>query len=53
MLKTLRSNQTLDLGGLGVRLGALLLRLDFATDDELANLHRCVNILSSDSALCE
>lgn len=53
VLETLRSDQALDLRGLGVWLGALLLGLDLAADDELANLHNCVNIHSSDSALCE
>jgi hypothetical protein len=43
VLETLRSNQTLDLGGLGVGLGALLLGLNLAADDELADL----NLLSS------
>jgi hypothetical protein len=38
VLETLRSNQTLDLGGLGVGLGALLLGLNLAADDELADL---------------
>jgi hypothetical protein len=38
VLETLRSNKTLDLGGLGVRLLALALGLDFAADDELADL---------------
>jgi hypothetical protein len=38
VLETLRSDQTLDLGGLGVRLRALLLGLDLAADNELANL---------------
>jgi hypothetical protein len=38
VLETLRSNQTLDLGGLGVWLLALTLRLNLATDDELADL---------------
>lgn len=38
VLQALRSNQTLDLGGLGVGLGALLLGLDLTTDDELADL---------------
>lgn len=49
VLETLRSNQTLDLGGLGVGLCALLLRLDFTADDELAdlNLHSiCKDILT-------
>jgi hypothetical protein len=39
VLETLRSNKTLDLGGLGVGLGALLLGLDLTADDELADLH--------------
>jgi hypothetical protein len=39
VLETLRSNKTLDLGGLGVRLCALLLGLNLTADDELANLH--------------
>jgi hypothetical protein len=38
VLETLRSNKTLDLGGLGVGLGALLLGLNLTTDDELADL---------------
>lgn len=38
VLKALRGNKTLDLGGLGVGLLALTLRLDFATDDELADI---------------
>ena len=39
MLETLRSNKTLDLGGLGVGLSALLLGLDLTADDELADLN--------------
>lgn len=39
VLQTLGSDQALDLGGLGVRLGALLLGLDLATDDVLADLY--------------
>lgn len=39
MLQTLGSDQTLDLGGLGVRLGTLLLRLDLAADNVLADLY--------------
>lgn len=39
VLEALRSNKTLDLGGLGVGLGALLLGLDLTADDELADLH--------------
>lgn len=38
MLEALRSNQTLDLGGLGVGLGTLLLGLNLTADDELADL---------------
>jgi hypothetical protein len=38
VLETLRSNQTLDLGSLGVGLGTLLLGLNLAADDELADL---------------
>jgi hypothetical protein len=38
VLKTLGSNQTLDLGSLGVWLLALTLWLDFTTDDKLADL---------------
>ena len=44
VLKTLRSNKTLDLGGLGVGLGALLLRDDLATDDKLADVVRLVEV---------
>lgn len=39
VLETLGSNQSLDFGRLGVRLGALLLGLDLATDNVLADLH--------------
>ena len=39
VLETLRSNKTLDLGGLGVGLSALLLGLDLTADDELADLN--------------
>lgn len=39
VLQALGSDQALDLGGLGVGLGALLLGLDLATDDELADLY--------------
>jgi len=38
VLKTLGSNQTLDLGGLGVWLLALTLGLDLTTDDKLADI---------------
>lgn len=38
VLQTLGSDQPLDLGGLGVRLLALTLGLDLATDDVLADL---------------
>ena len=40
VLETLGSNQTLDLGCLGVGLRALLLGLDLTADDELADLDR-------------
>ena len=39
-LETLRSDETLDLGGLGVGLGTLLLGLYFTADNELADLAR-------------
>lgn len=38
VLQALRSDQTLDASSLRVRLGTLLLRLDFTADDELADL---------------
>jgi len=38
VLETLRSDQTLDLGSLGVWLLAFALGLDFTTNDELANI---------------
>jgi hypothetical protein len=38
VLETLRSNQTLDLGGLGVGLRALLLGGNLTADNELADL---------------
>jgi len=38
VLEALGSNQTLDLGSLGVWLLALTLWLDFTTDDKLADL---------------
>lgn len=44
VLQTLGSDQTLDLGGLGVGLRALLLGLDFAADDELADLVTLISI---------
>jgi len=37
-LETLRSDEALNVRGLGVWLGTLLLWLDFAADDELADL---------------
>jgi hypothetical protein len=43
VLKTLRSNQSLDLGGLGVGLLSLTFGLDFAADDELANLQTIIS----------
>jgi len=39
VLETLRSNQALDLGSLGVGLLALALGLNLAADDELADLN--------------
>ena len=39
VLETLGGDQTLDLGGLGVRLLALTLGLDLATNDVLADLY--------------
>jgi len=45
VLETLRSNETLDLGGLGVWLCALLLWLHLTANDELANLqHNTVSL---------
>ena len=38
VLETLRGDQSLDLGSLGVWLLALTLRLDFTTNDKLADL---------------
>jgi hypothetical protein len=38
MLETLRGDETLDLGGFGIWLCALLLGLNLTTDNELANL---------------
>jgi hypothetical protein len=49
VLQTLGSDQTLDLGCLGVGLRALLLGLHLAADDELTNLESW----PSDSTLCE
>ncbi|MCU6128201.1 50S ribosomal protein L24, partial [Clostridioides difficile] len=43
-LETLRSDETMDLGVLGVGLGALLLRDDLATDDKLADVVRLVEV---------
>lgn len=39
VLETLGSDQSLDLGGLGVRLLALLLGLDLSSNDVLADLY--------------
>ena len=39
MLETLRSNETLDFGGFGVWFFAFTFRLDFAANDEFANLY--------------
>lgn len=59
VLETLGGDQTLDLGSLGVRLLALALGLDLATDDVLADLYSrkdelCISLLVryiSDSTL--
>ena len=40
VLETLRSDETLDTGSLGVGFLAFAFRLDFATDDELADLQK-------------
>lgn len=47
VLETLRSDQTLDLGGLGVGLCALLLGLDLTADDELADLQKKYMLVSN------
>jgi hypothetical protein len=47
VLETLRSNQTLDLGSLGVGLRALLLGNDLTADDELADLNLHSSALDS------
>lgn len=44
VLEALGSDQALDLGSLGVGLCALLLGLDLAADDELANLQMAVRL---------
>jgi hypothetical protein len=48
VLETLGGDETLDLGGLGVGLRALLLGLNLAADNELADLYKH---RSSDSTL--
>lgn len=40
VLEALWSDETLDLGGLGIWFRILLLGLDFTADDELADLYR-------------
>lgn len=47
VLQALGSDQTLDLGSLGVGLRALLLGLDLATDDVLADLYPGENVTIS------
>lgn len=47
VLETLGGDQALDLRGLGVGLCALLLRLDLATDDVLADLYPRENVIIS------
>ena len=51
VLKTLRSNETLDTGSFCIWLLAFTFRLDFAADDELANLYNdiCQHYPSCDS----
>lgn len=44
VLHPLRSHEALDLGGFGVRLLALALGLDFAADDEFADLQQRPNV---------
>ena len=46
VLQTLRSDQTLDLGSLGVGLLALALGLHLTTDDKLADLNLRISILA-------
>lgn len=46
VLETLRSDQTLDLGGLGVWLLALTLGLNLTTDNKLADLKIGQNFVS-------
>jgi hypothetical protein len=47
VLQTLRSNQTLDFGSLGVGLLAFTLGLNLTTDDELADLYHTVYQLNA------
>jgi hypothetical protein len=47
VLETLGGDQALDLGSLGVGLGTLLLRLDLATDNVLADLYPRGNVIIS------
>ena len=46
MLQTLWGDETLDAGALGVRFLALALGLDFATDDEFADLWNEQSVLA-------
>ena len=49
MLETLRGDQTLDAGGLGVGFLAFALGLDFTADDEFADLRESQKIVWSDN----
>ena len=53
MLETLRGDETLDSGGFGVRLLAFALGLDFAADDEFADLCSVTALLASNAPLFE
>lgn len=52
VLETLGGDQTLDLGSLGVGLRALLLGLDLATDDVLADLYPGEDVIISPEIPC-
>ena len=53
MLETLRRDQALDTRGLGVGRGAFLLGLDFAANDELADLYHRHRIVSMSSGVLD
>lgn len=52
VLQALGGDQALDLGSLGVGLRALLLGLDLATDDVLADLYAGENVIISPEIPC-